>query len=66
MVSIQGRPVPNSNTAVCCPMVQTYLVQCQGGIFLSQRVCQFLQVLCLLYVIFQCFIETDVLLEHRA
>lgn len=56
----------HSNTAVCCPMAQTYLVQCQRSIFLCQCICQFLQVFCFLYVIFQCFIETDVLLEHRA
>lgn len=54
------------NTAVCCPTARTYLVQCQQGIFLCQCICQFLQAFCFLYVIFQCFIETDVLLEHRA
>lgn len=58
--------MPHSNTAVCCPTVQTHLVQRQGGVFLRQRVCQFLQLLCLLHVIFQRFIETDVLLEHGA
>lgn len=58
--------VPDSDTAVTCPMVQTHLVQCQGGVFLSQRSCQFLQVLRLLHVILQRFVEADILLEHGA
>ena len=57
MVSIQGPP--RTNAAVCCPTVQTHLVQCQGGIFPRQ-------VLGLLHVILQRFIETHVLLERRA
>lgn len=62
MVSV----VPDSDTAVTCPMVQTHLVQCQGGVFLSQRGCQLLQVLRLLHVILQRFVEADILLEHGA
>lgn len=66
MASIQGQPGLNSYTTVCYPLVQTCLVQFQGGLFLSCRTRQSVQVLCLLYVIFQSFIQTDVLLKHRA
>ena len=57
--------LPNSSAAVCCPLVQTNLVQRQGSVNRLQRAFQFMQVLCLLHVILQRFIETDVLLEHR-
>ena len=59
-----SKGLPNSNAAVWCPLVQTNLVQRQGSVNRLQRVFQFMQLLCLLHVVLQRFIQTDVLLEH--